>query len=58
MITGTCRVIQKILQVLNKAYVLTPLPGKVFQVFQVEGEEEERENREYITNLFRPIILV
>ena len=40
------------------AYVLTPLPGKVFQVFQVEREEEEREKRVYITNLFRPIILV
>jgi hypothetical protein len=32
------------------SYVLTPLPEEFFQVFQVKGGEEERENREYITN--------
>jgi hypothetical protein len=29
-----------------------------FKVFQVAGEEEKREKREYINNLFRPKILV
>jgi hypothetical protein len=30
-----------------KAYVLTLLPGRFFQVFQVAGGEEEREDVEY-----------
>jgi hypothetical protein len=30
----------------------------VFQVFQVAGEEEKREKREYINNLIRSKILV
>ena len=38
------------------AYVLTLLPGRVFQVFQVARGEEERENRECIDNLFTSII--
>jgi hypothetical protein len=40
------------------AYVLTLLPEKVFQVFQVARGEEERENRECIDNLFKSIISV
>jgi hypothetical protein len=34
------------------------VPGRVFQVFQVVGGEEERENREFIDNLFMSIISV
>jgi hypothetical protein len=41
-----------------KAYVLTLLPGRVFQVFQVAGGEEEREKGENIDNLFTTIISV
>ena len=40
------------------AYVLTLLPGRVFQVFQVVEEEKERENRECIDNLFKFIISI
>jgi hypothetical protein len=41
-----------------QAYVLTLLPGRVFQVFQVVGGEEKREKREFIDNLFKSIISV
>jgi hypothetical protein len=41
-----------------QAHVLTLLPGRVFQVFQVAGEKEETENREFIDNLFTSIISV
>jgi hypothetical protein len=40
------------------AYVLTLLPGRVFQVFQVVGGEEKREKKEFIDNLFKSIISV
>jgi hypothetical protein len=40
------------------AYVLTLLPGRGFQVFQVVGEEEKREKGEFIDNLFTSIILI
>jgi hypothetical protein len=40
------------------AYVLTLLPGRVFQVFQVVGGEEKRKKREFIDNLFKSIISV
>jgi hypothetical protein len=43
---------------LEMAYVLTLLPGRVFQVFQVAGGEEEREKGENIDNLFTIIISV
>lgn len=50
--TPNCRKTRKHHDTVTAAYVLTLLPGKIFQVFQVAGEEEEREITEYIDNLF------
>jgi len=42
----------------SKAHVLTLLPERVFQVFQVVGGRGVRENGDCIYNLSRSVILV